>query len=55
VVARVGDTVTVYYDPSKTARSATVEDFSTVRAYAIGSTLLALALFAGVALQASLL
>jgi Protein of unknown function (DUF3592) len=55
VVARVGDTVTVYYDPSKPAWSATVEDFSTVRAYAIGSTVLALALFAGVALQASLL
>jgi hypothetical protein len=55
VVARVGDTVTVYCDPSKSAWAATVEDFSAVRAHAIGSRVLALALFAGVALEASLL
>jgi hypothetical protein len=55
VVARVGDTVTVYYDPSKPGWSATVEDSSTVRSYAIGGTVLALALFAGVALVTSML
>lgn len=36
------DTVTVYYDPAKPDRSATVDEAGTVRAYAIGFTVLTL-------------
>lgn len=42
VLAGVGDTVTVYYNPDKPAASATVDEASDVRNYAIASTLLAL-------------
>lgn len=42
VLADVGDTVTVYYDPDVPGTSATVEDSSDVRNYAIVSTVLAL-------------
>jgi hypothetical protein len=42
VAAAVGDAVTVYYDPAKPASSATVQTAADVRAYAVGSTVLAL-------------
>jgi hypothetical protein len=42
VVAGVGDTVTVYYDPSRPATSATVQTASDVRSQAIGGTVMAL-------------
>lgn len=42
VLAGVGDTVTVYYTPDKPATSATVEEASDVRNYAIAGTVLAL-------------
>jgi hypothetical protein len=41
VSAGVGDTVTVYYDPAKPERTATVEAADVVRAHAIAGTLLA--------------
>lgn len=42
VLAGVGDTVTVYYDPESPATSATVEESSDVRNYAIAGTVLAM-------------
>jgi hypothetical protein len=53
VVARVGDTVTVYYDPARPVLSATVEQAATVRSYAIGGTVLTLVCLAGVAFAVS--
>jgi hypothetical protein len=51
VVAGVGDTVTVYYDPARPATSATVQTASDFRSQAIGSTVLAL-VFAAVTVAA---
>ena len=42
VLAGVGDTVTVYYDPARPAESATVQTISDVRARAIAATVCAL-------------
>lgn len=42
VLAGVGDTVTVYYNPDNPATSATVEEASDVRNYAVAGTVLAL-------------
>jgi hypothetical protein len=44
VLVGVGDAVTVYYDPARPARSATVHTVGDVRAYAIASTVIALGL-----------
>jgi hypothetical protein len=49
VLASVGDTVTVYYDPAKPAGSATVATAADVRVHAITGTVIALVLFAGAA------
>jgi hypothetical protein len=44
VLVGVGDTVTVHYDPARSAKSATVHTAGDVRAYAIASTVIALGL-----------
>ena len=49
VLAGVGDTVTVHYDPAKPAGSATVATAADVRVHAIAGTVIALVLFAGAA------
>jgi Protein of unknown function (DUF3592) len=47
VLAKVGDTVTIHYDPAKPAGSATVSTAADLRAHAIAGTVIALVLFAG--------
>ena len=49
VLAGVGDTVTVHYDPAKPAGSATVATAADVRVHAIAGTVIALVLLAGAA------
>jgi hypothetical protein len=46
VLAGVGDTVMVYYDPARPAGSATVETPPAIRAHAIAGTVMALFMFA---------